>query len=329
LELSSKFILNAKAELQRLFHSSAMIRAFKVLAILLGLSLCLEVAVFLYPPLYILGLALIGHSRLCSPGQAFQGAVRYQHFRKDDRITKRSHLVETDRAGFHLWETPRGRYWIPKGSDDVLLILLSQQESRIYGFDEQTSVHTGDIVVDCGAHIGVYTREALSLGAKLVVAIEPAPENLECLRRNFAPEIAAGRVIVYPKGVWDKEDVLTLYTYPGNSAADGFVIFNQAIAEGKQQIAVTTIDNIVRELNLKRVDFIKMDIKGSVLRALSGAQTTLREHKPHLAISTEEEPEGSEQIAAHILGLPIGYRMRCGTCAANNQGVTPNELFFF
>jgi hypothetical protein len=61
----------------------------------------------------------------------------------------------------------------------------------------------------CGAHIGVYIREALSLGAKLVVAVEPALENLECLRRNFATEIAAGRVIVYPKGVWDREEVLT------------------------------------------------------------------------------------------------------------------------
>jgi predicted RNA methylase len=98
--------------------------------------------------------------------------------------------VEKDKAGLHLWETPRGRYWIPQGSDDVLLILLSQQESRIYGFDQETSVRNGDIVVDCGAHIGVFTREALSLGAKLVIAVEPAPENLECLRRNFATEIA-------------------------------------------------------------------------------------------------------------------------------------------
>ena len=231
--------------------------------------------------------------------------------------------MEKDKAGLHLWETPKGRYWIPQGSDDVLLILLSQQESRIYGFDQETSVRNGDIVVDCGAHIGVFTREALSLGAKLVITVEPAPENLECLRRNFAAEIAAGRVIVYPKGVWDREEV------PGNSAADGFVIFNRAIAERKQKVALTTIDNLVQELKLNRVNFIKMDIKGSVLRALKGANNTLSGHRPHLAISTEEEPEGPTKIAAHILGLPIGYRMRCGTCATNNRTVAPNELFFF
>jgi hypothetical protein len=31
-----------------------------------------------------------------------------------------------------------------------------------------------------------------------VVAIEVAPESLECLRRNLDEEIAGGRVLVYP-----------------------------------------------------------------------------------------------------------------------------------
>jgi hypothetical protein len=50
----------------------------------------------------------------------------------------------------------------------------------------------------------------LDSGAKLVVAIEPAPTNPECLPRNMRREIADGRVIVSAKGVWDKEDTLVL-----------------------------------------------------------------------------------------------------------------------
>jgi FkbM family methyltransferase len=34
------------------------------------------------------------------------------------------------------------------------------------------------VVLDCGANVGVHTREALERGAKLVVAIEPAPERM-------------------------------------------------------------------------------------------------------------------------------------------------------
>jgi hypothetical protein len=66
--------------------------------------------------------------------------------------------------------------------------------------------------------------EALKHGASKVVAIEPAPINVECLRRNFAAEIAAGRVIVAPVGVWDKDDELPLYEFDNNSAADSFII---------------------------------------------------------------------------------------------------------
>jgi hypothetical protein len=43
----------------------------------------------------------------------------------------------------------------------------------------------------------------------LVIAIEPVPQNLECIRRNFRTEIESGRVVVYPKlvGEWKLERV--------------------------------------------------------------------------------------------------------------------------
>src|SRR6266699_3485688 len=66
-------------------------------------------------------------------------------------------------------------------------------------------VRQGDIVLDCGANIGVFTRKAPSRGAALVVAIEPAPQTLNALRRNFDTEIRQGRVIAYPKGLWDHD----------------------------------------------------------------------------------------------------------------------------
>ena len=46
----------------------------------------------------------------------------------------------------------------------MLPILLAQQDRDIYGHDG-LGVRQGDIVFDCGAHIGVYTRKALSAGA--------------------------------------------------------------------------------------------------------------------------------------------------------------------
>jgi FkbM family methyltransferase len=47
-------------------------------------------------------------------------------------------------------------------------------------------VRAGDVVLDCGAGIGLFARQALKRGARTVIAIEPVPENLECLRRNLS-----------------------------------------------------------------------------------------------------------------------------------------------
>jgi len=53
-----------------------------------------------------------------------------------------------------------------------------QRDHRVES-ERERGVRSGDIVLDCRAHVGTYARELLADGAKLVVAIEPAPKKLE------------------------------------------------------------------------------------------------------------------------------------------------------
>jgi len=62
-----------------------------------------------------------------------------------------------------------------------------------------------------------------------VVAIDLAPEPIQCLRRNFESEIREGRVIVYPKGVWDKEATLRLHASAKIASAGDSVVMDPAI----------------------------------------------------------------------------------------------------
>ena len=133
--------------------------------------------------------------------------------------------------------------------------------------------------------------KSLDAGAKTVVAIEPAPENIECLRRNFKSEIDAGRVIVYPKGVWDKDDFLTLHVDDHNSAADSFIIHPKDSHETDQKFPLTTIDKLVAELNLPSVDFIKMDIEGAEVKALNGGRATIAKYHPRMGLSVYHAPD--------------------------------------
>ncbi|MBI4874016.1 MAG: FkbM family methyltransferase [Acidobacteria bacterium] len=299
-------------------------RFFKAVALLVVLG----GIVYWYAPARLAALVLMGRSPDCPFPQAIRAAdgLRRQIQLKDE-ILAASREVEKDPAGYHLWETPKGRYWMPAGSDYVLPFNLAEQVRKIYGTGP-TAVRSGDTVLDCGANVGVYTRDALEAGAKLVVAIEPAPENIECLNRNFQAEIAAGRVVVYPKGVWDKDDFLTLNVDPNNSAADSFLIQREG-SHGVQKVPLTTIDKLVAELKLDRVDLIKMDIEGAEPNALRGARETLTRFKPRLTISAYHAPDHPRLIPETVKSMRADYKVECGPCAEIEWGVRPDILHFF
>lgn len=241
-----------------------------------------------------------------------------------NQVKAQSKLEKTDPQGFEYWSTPDGPWWIPQGDSFNLFLVASEQRADIYSSTD-VRVKQGDIVLDCGAHIGAFTRNALQKGAKLVVAIEPAPESLECLRRNFAPEIAAGRVVLYPKGVWDRDDVLTLST--SGSAQHAISPGHDSDTKCSTKVPLVTIDEAVKELNLSRVDFIKMDIEGAEERALTGARSTLDKFKPRLAIAGYHNIDDHSTLQRTVKSGAAQYSMSCGPCFST-RGIRPETLFF-
>ena len=267
------------------------------------------------------GIVLTGRDRTCGLHRTIEA------FTEGDQLEKyfavNSHVIESD-GRLDKWGTPRGIFWSPKGTG--LHMILAEEEERLYG-SGLTGVKFGDVVLDCGANIGAFTHEALSRGAKLVVAIEPVTENLECLRRNFASQIATGTVILYPKGVWHQDDELMM-TVQDNSVGDSFVIKS---AGGRQvKFKVTTIDKLVVELNLPRVDFIKMDIEGAERNALQGGQGTIARYKPRMTLSTEHLADDVKAIPTLVRQARSDYQQVCGECViAGRFGAQPSVLHFF
>lgn len=258
---------------------------------------------------------MAGHSSDCTFNESI-AAEKYgdEHYLRASALAGSYKLIRSE-SGLHLWQGSKGEQWWTSDKG-TLPWLMAEQEWGIYA-----GVRKGDTVLDCGSHIGVFAREALNAGASRVVAIDPSPLALECLRRNFVHEISEGRVIVYPKGVWDKDDQLPLAVHQEQSGKDSFVLWRTE--EHNNYLApLTTIDKLVSELGLNRVDFIKMDIEGAETNALLGARETIHRFRPRMALSVYHRLQDFAEVPRIVKSYNAGYNVRLGPCIT-----FPGELY--
>lgn len=134
-----------------------------------------------------------------------------------------------------------------------------------------------DLFVDVGAHIGLYSCFAASLG-KPVVAVEPHPLNVEVLCRNIEMN-SLKTVEVYSMALSDQQGVGRLFGgQQGGSLLEGWSGIESNYAT---LTPINTLDNLIADRYPNRPILIKVDVEGNELNLLMGAQRTLnRSPKP-------------------------------------------------
>jgi FkbM family methyltransferase len=230
--------------------------------------------------------------------------------------------AEDERHGIQLIRSSGRSFWIKKDGTDrdgkATLAYILAEQAWISEYAHRNSVRPGDVVVDVGAHIGTFDDDALRRGAVKCVLIEPDPVNVECLRRNFAREIAEGRVVVVPEGVWSSRATLEFTSGVANSGTGSFVLREN----GGQTISVPVrpLDEILENLGIAKIDYIKMDIEGAEREALRGARRTLRNWKPVLMLDHYHLPDDDVMLPRRILEGNPAYRGSCSLCSPDRLG---------
>ena len=153
-----------------------------------------------------------------------------------------------------------------------------------------SSLGAGSVFLDVGAHIGYFSiKAAPQVGPNgRVVAFEPNPETLKLLRDNVAVNHAEN-IVVEPIACTDRVQNLTLYAAPNvNTGASSLSQQNASISAGDlprpYSVRGRPIDDVVRELNLSRVDAIKIDVEGAEVSVLRGALQTLTRFHPKIVV---------------------------------------------
>jgi FkbM family methyltransferase len=198
-------------------------------------------------------------------------------------------LDEFDYQGIHL---------IAHAMSILGVFLVEQYHCRRAGI----TVRRGDIVIDGGACWGD-TSLYFARQAEQVFAYECVPSNLAVFQRNMELNPAlASRITVISKALWESSGATLSFSQigPGSHADEK--------ATGLS-VETESIDDLVSERNLSRVDFIKMDIEGAEANALLGAEQTIRRFRPRLAISVYHNIQDFIRIPQWIADLGLGYRM--------------------
>lgn len=158
--------------------------------------------------------------------------------------------------------------------------------------------------VDCGAYIGDTIRELLKHVEEFeaIYAFELDKRNFEKLSEYAAalPENLNEKIELHHAGVLDEYKEVS-YGNETQSSKDAFSILKTS---NKEKAVVEKLDDV---LSQKKVTLIKMDIEGSELQALHGAENIIREQHPKLAICLYHKIEDFWEVPMYLYKLVPKY----------------------
>jgi len=142
-----------------------------------------------------------------------------------------------------------------------------QQDTRYFG------IEPGEVVLDVGACRGDFSIPAARRVGKKgrVIAVEPEPQNLLFLRKAAA---GLGNVRIVAKCAWRRAGRVRLNL--SGSPGEHSVMRLGPQPVGSIEVEADTLDHMLEELRIKRVDFMKVDVEGAELEVLEGAREVLK-----------------------------------------------------
>ncbi len=170
--------------------------------------------------------------------------------------------------------------------------------------------------VDLGANVGIFARHFASRFDR-VIAIDPLPENVECIRMNCPDNVE-----ILQLAIGDRDAQLDLYTTAVTTG--GAFVAGHADVEAlpgfefrdslRRPARMVTLDS----LGLEHMDLIKLDIQGSEVIALRGAAETIARCKPVVLI--EEKPLGGPTGSTAHIDLATELLLSYGMTARERAG---------
>tara|TARA_Y100000593_G_scaffold57085_1_gene106327 strand:+ start:767 stop:1390 length:624 start_codon:yes stop_codon:yes gene_type:complete len=164
-------------------------------------------------------------------------------------------------------------WWLPDTDTDFDRWILDgeyqkHQRDTILKFINRTGN-----AIDIGAHVGFWLKDMCN-HFDYVYAFEPIEEVRHCLSRN----VTAMNYKTYSFGLGAKNDVINVNYNPTETGN------THASKDGNQTITIRKLD----DMNLPKIDYIKVDTEGFEIEVLKGGENMIKEYKPFVHVEVKE-----------------------------------------
>ncbi len=155
------------------------------------------------------------------------------------------------------------------------------------------SCKPGAVIIDIGAHIGLFSVIAAQVAGKAgkVYAFEPAPATFALLQKTVVINHDEQVIETFQKAVGKENGKIIFFVSDGQADnSNSLVNYKNDRPMHGIDVAVTTIDNFVQEKNIRKLDFIKIDVEGAEYDTLQGAAATLKSLQPACIVAIHPQP---------------------------------------
>lgn len=173
-----------------------------------------------------------------------------------------------------------------------------------------SQIKEGMVIIDAGAHIGTFTLLASKMVGEQgkIIAIEPEQNSFLQLTKNLEIN-KIKNVIPINIGLSDFNGNKDFFV-DKESACSSFILNSDRQIISKPSIKVKTLDSVLQEINIDKVDFLKIDTEGAELEILKGAkQTIIKNPEIKMVIASYHYPEEKEEVFQYLKSLKFSPRI--------------------
>jgi FkbM family methyltransferase len=266
--------------------------------------------------LQVLAFRVLGHTKVKLP---LNTPNYWAQLRALEELSDKSDSINPNFLHFSLYKLNLNKINYPIEFYFTVAGILTDFIIKQYEYNKLDTIikaEKGDFVIDgggCWGDTALYFANEVGVNGR-VFSFEFIPNNIKIFERNISlNKNLKENIELIRNPLWSDSKTKLYFKDYGPGSKVGFDKVNGLESE----CYTLSIDELVKQRNLPKVDFIKMDIEGAEINALKGSIETITKFKPKLAIALYHSAEDFKNIPVFLKELVPGYKFYFSHCSIN------------